>query len=202
MHIIIPNQKLILASASPRRKDLLEQLNVPFSVVPSNMPEPDYDHGPPEDYVKKLAKSKANHVAGGFPDHWVIAADTVVILDGSFLGKPAQPTDARNMLRRLSGRTHQVFTGFCVCCRQPRRQITRAVKTEVSFRTLTEAEIQWYSSTPEPYDKAGGYGIQGMGAVFIRHINGSWSNVVGLPLCELTEVLLDEHIIAFGQVTE
>ncbi len=199
MFINTCNQSLILASASPRRKALLEQLGLPFVVVPSEMPEPGYNHPTPADYVRQLAEGKARCVASRFAEQWVIAADTAVILDGSLLDKPLTPEDSRRLMRCLSGRRHEVYTGFCVCCLKQARCITRVVKTDVCFRTLSEAEIRWYATTPEPYDKAGGYGVQGLGAIWIRHIDGSYANVVGLPVCELVEVLLQEQIVGFAE---
>jgi len=185
---------VILASESPRRRELLTQAGVCFEVIPSSIDEDAFTMAAPEGYVRSLAEAKATAVARLYPRSWVIGADTIVHLDGAVLGKPDAPCEARTMLRQLSGRTHQVFTGYCVCCRSAGRSHSAVVATDVTFKSLTDDEIRWYTKTPEPYDKAGGYGIQGAGAFLVERINGSYTNVVGLPVCEVMDCLTREGI--------
>lgn len=187
--------RLILASSSPRRRFLLEQAGLDFSVIPASVDEEGFPDSPPEDYVRSLAQAKAGQVADRHPRSWVIGADTEVIVEGAVLGKPQSEQQAREMIRRLSGKTHQVFTGYALCCREENRAISGSVCTDVTFRSLSEREIGWYVRTGEPFDKAGGYGIQGIGSVLVREIRGSYTNVVGLPVCEVVECLLREKVI-------
>ena len=185
---------IILASKSPRRKDLLTEAGLHFSVVPSSVNEKELFVDVPEIYVKTLAEAKAEQVALSYPYSWVIGADTIVLIDGMILGKPASHFQARAMLKRLSGRTHQVFTGYCICCKIKHRHYSNAVITDVHFKQLTDTEIEWYVHTTEPYDKAGGYAIQGLGTFLVRSIAGSYTNVVGLPVCEVLDFLIKEGI--------
>lgn len=181
---------LVLASASPRRKELLEMLGVRGFAV---MPAPNGEETPPAglspaETVKFIALGKARAVAALRPTgDTVIAADTLVYLGDEHLGKPYSEEDARRMLRMLSGREHTVYTGLAVISGGEVK--TRAVATDVSFRELTEGEIERYVASGEPMDKAGAYGAQGRAAVFIRGISGDFFNVVGLPLCALSEIL-------------
>jgi septum formation protein len=186
---------LILASKSPRRCYLLEQAGIEFSVIPSSFDENSVKLSSPDIYVRQLAESKAGDISEQYPDSWVIGADTIVLIDGSILGKPGSSTEARTMLKSLSGKTHQVLTGYCICCHKIGRLFSEAVKTEVRFKKLTEKEIDWYINSGEPFDKAGAYGIQGIGMFLVRRINGSYTNVVGLPVCEIVEYLIKENII-------
>lgn len=185
-----PTPKLILASASPRRRDLLSRAGVPFTVIPSTVDETAEVGGPPEARVRVLARAKAEEVAAQFPHHWVLGADTLVVIDGQVLGKPRDRTEARKMLGGLSGRTHTVWTGFCLCCHSAAQFICDAVDTQVEFKVLSDGEIAWYTNTMEPYDKAGGYGAQGLGSALIKRIQGSYTNVVGLPVCEVVDALI------------
>ena len=189
---------IILASESPRRKYLLEQAGLRFLVVPSRFDEGSLTPGDPIDTVTTLAEAKVAEVAERFPDSWVIGADTIVSINGQILGKPASEEEALRMLHQLSGHTHQVFTGFSICCLSKNRQITDAVHTDVTFKQLTEEEIQWYIQTREPFDKAGAYAIQGLGTFLVRRINGSYTNVVGLPVCEVIEYLIKEKVIGLN----
>ncbi|MBW2107253.1 MAG: septum formation inhibitor Maf [Deltaproteobacteria bacterium] len=189
------NPGLILASASPRRRDLLTQAGLPFTVIPSTVDETALTAGPPEVQVRMLAQAKAKQVAARFPDHWVIGADTLVVIDGRVLGKPKDRTEARAMLHRLSGRTHTVWTGYCLCCKDVAQSICDAVDTKVQFKTLSAGEIAWYVNTSEPYDKAGGYAAQGLGSTLIKRIEGSYTNVVGLPVCEVVETLVRVGVV-------
>ena len=186
---------LILASKSPRRCYLLEQAGIEFSVIPSSFDENSVKLSSPDIYVRQLAESKAGDISEQYPDSWVIGADTIVLIDGTILGKPGSSTEARTMLKSLSGKTHQVLTGYCICCHRIGRLFSETVKTEVRFKKLTEKEIDWYINSGEPFDKAGAYAIQGIGMFLVRRINGSYTNVVGLPVCEIVEYLIKENVI-------
>ncbi len=179
---------LILGSASPRRAALLRQLALPFTVVPSPLAEPVPATSIPADYALESAVAKAHAVASSVAaDAIIIAADTIVCSDGAILGKPADAADAASMLGRLSGKVHQVYTGLAI---QSGAQLLReAVCTQVEMRPLTAADIAAYVASGEPLDKAGGYGIQGLGARFIERIEGCYYNVVGLPLARLCVLL-------------
>jgi septum formation protein len=172
---------LVLASGSPRRAQLLGHLGVAFEVRPADLDESVLPGEEARAYVERLARAKAAAVAGG--GELVIAADTTVEVDGTILGKPVDRADATRMLRLLSGRTHRVHTGVAVADR------SIVVTTEVRFVDLTEGEIAWYVGSGEPLDKAGAYAIQGAGGAFVAGIDGSASNVVGLPLAELVDLL-------------
>ncbi|MCG6910312.1 MAG: Maf family protein [Deltaproteobacteria bacterium] len=189
---------LILASRSPRRKSLLEQAGLSFAVVQSDFDEDSVPPCRPERYVRTLARAKAEAIAALHPDAWIIGADTIVCVDGVILGKPRSREDARGMLRRLSGRTHQVITGYALVHRASENCITDAVKTEVRFKPLKTEEIEWYLDTGEPFDKAGAYAIQGLGTFLVKAIEGSYTNVVGLPVCEIIDRLEREGIIRPG----
>lgn len=176
--------RLVLASRSPRRADLLRQLGVDFSVRAAGIDETPLPGEAPADYVQRLARDKARAVDAGPA---VLAADTTVVCDAAILGKPADRAEAEAMLRRLGGRRHTVLSG--VCLRGHGRELLRSVSTAVEFCPLTPALIAAYIDSGEPWDKAGGYGIQGLGGALVRRIDGSYSNVVGLPLCETREML-------------
>lgn len=185
-HITPP---LILASQSPRRKELLEQAGLVFTVVPSGVDENEITVTEPAHYARYLAEAKAMDISEKFPDNWVLGADTIVVSDGLVLGKPGNVDEARAMMKRLSGRQHIVYTGFCICCKNSRKKISETVQTLVEFKVLSDGEMTWYVETPEPYDKAGGYAIQGLGAFLVKRIEGSYTSVVGLPVCEVIEAL-------------
>ncbi len=188
---------LILASKSPRRSYLLKKAGLTFNVIPSDIDESTLPLSEPRAYVRALAEAKAADIAERYLQSWVIGADTIVLIDGRILGKPASRDEARAMLRRLSGKTHQVLTGFAVCCRAKNRRFSQTVETDVVFKELTEAEIEWYVHTDEPFDKAGAYAIQGLGTFIVRRIHGSYTNVVGLPVCEVLEYLIQEGVVGF-----
>ena len=180
---------LILASRSPRRVELLKRIGLPVDVIISSVEETPGRGESPRETAIRLAEAKAGDVAPTHPDRWVIGADTVVVVDGEIFGKPVGPEDGRRMLSRLSGRTHIVVTGFAVV-RQDRGVVeSRAVETEVDVKPLTRREIDGYLATGEPADKAGAYAIQGVGAFMVTAIRGSYTNVVGLPVCELVDLL-------------
>ena len=178
-----------LASASPRRSELLRQIGVPFRVRPADIKEEQLPGETPESYVQRLAAAKADAVWGAVraEQRPVLAADTAVVLDGVVLGKPQDAAEAESMLGRLSGRAHRVLTA--VALRDEDDRVTILSASEVRFRTTTEAERLAYCATGEPFDKAGGYGIQGYAAVFVEELRGSYSNVVGLPLFETAALL-------------
>ena len=181
--------KIILASQSPRRKELLERMGIKdFETISPNVDESAFHGLPPEELVRRLSAEKAAAVAGKVgEDAIVIAADTVVALEGAVLGKPADELEAFKMLSALSGVRHQVYTGVTVC-RGGEKQTAHEV-TDVTFRELSEREIEDYISTGEPMDKAGAYGIQGYGALLIQGISGDYYNVMGLPVCRLSGML-------------
>lgn len=179
--------KLILASGSPRRKELLEKLQIPFSVIVSECDETVPAHVPAESAAELLAVRKAMAVAKQHPDATVIGADTTVLLDGEILGKPKNEADCKRMLRMLSGKTHQVITGVAVF--QNGRSMSFSEETRVEFYALSDAEIDGYAASGEPYDKAGAYGIQGQGALLVAGIHGDYYNVVGLPIARLSRML-------------
>jgi septum formation protein len=182
---------IVLASASPRRSELLERLGIPFAVVPSQIPEDEIAGESPEQHVLRLSREKALEVAGrrDVAGRWFIGSDTIVLRDDAILGKPASAEEATIMLRSLSGREHRVLSGFVVHDRQTGTGVADVVSTRVRFKELTATEIAGYIATGEPMDKAGAYAIQGIGAFMVLAIAGSYTNVVGLPLCEVVEVL-------------
>lgn len=188
---------LILASASPRRKDLLNQAGVPFSVIPSDFDEEAVTPGEPYAHVKYLAEAKATEVGQRYPDNWVLGADTIVLSGDRILGKPRSAAHAKEMLSRLSGKSHRVLTGFAIVRHSERRVLSAVVDTVVEFKPLSEAACDWYINTEEPFGKAGAYAIQGIGAFLVRRISGSYTNVVGLPVCEVIETLVDAGVIGF-----
>jgi len=169
---------IVLASGSPRRRELLDQLGLTFTVAVPDVDETPRSGENPTTYVERLAIEKANAVAAD--DELVIAADTTIELDGEIIGKPCDLDDARLMLRRLSGRTHVVHTGIAL--RRDQRCLSTTVTSLVKFTELTEATVEWYVATGESFDKAGGYAIQGAGAVLVESVEGSVSNIIGLPL--------------------
>ncbi|MFJ7679133.1 Maf family protein [Peribacillus sp. NPDC097198] len=178
---------LILASSSPRRKELLQFLQIPFESMNSNVDESIDENMQAEDAVQELAVRKAEAIATRYPDSWVIGSDTVVVLDGQILGKPANRADGKRMLEMLSGRTHEVYTGVAILYGE--RSSIFAEKTEVTFWELSEPEIERYLDSGEPFDKAGSYGIQGLGSLLVKQINGDYFSVVGLPVSRLAREL-------------
>jgi septum formation protein len=181
--------RLILASASPRRAELLHSAGFEFDIDPANIEEGPRDGELPATYTLRVAREKAEQVASRHPEGEVVVlgADTEVVIDRRILGKPSDHPDARRMLEILSGREHWVFTGLVLI--GPTRRAEEVVSTRVSFSRLTGTEMDWYVSSGEPMGKAGAYAIQGLGARFIERIDGSWSNVVGLPLATIHRLL-------------
>ncbi len=186
---------LILASQSPRRKYLLEQAGLTFSIIPSDFDESSVTMSDSDSYVRTLAEAKAVDISEKHPDCWVLGADTIVLIDSKILGKPGSENEARDMLKRLSGKIHRVLTGYCICCKYKDALFSETVKTDVHFKSLSDAEIEWYIQTGEPLDKAGAYAIQGLGTFLVKSINGSYTNVVGLPVCEVVEFLINAGVI-------
>jgi septum formation protein len=182
--------KIILASSSPRRKELLEKLAVRFEVFPSLVDEIPLRGESPEDFALRTSMEKALSVSRNLcGDCVVIGADTIVVIDGEILGKPRNEEEAKFMLRKISGREHRVITGFSIV--KPKAEIlhTEFVESRVKIKTLAPQEIEGYIKTKEPMDKAGAYGAQGIGAFMIEEICGSYTNVVGLPLAQVVDVL-------------
>jgi len=187
-------KKIVLASLSPRRSDLLRQIGLSFSVLPANVNERIIPGEQPEVHVLRLAREKALVAARRSGTGIIIAADTVVVIDDAVLGKPADRNDAIRMLTLLSGTAHRVITGLCVMDAGTRNSRERTSTTKVWFRRLSRDEIVAYANSGEPLDKAGAYGIQGRGALLIDRIEGCYFNVVGLPLSVLGQCLADLHV--------
>jgi len=206
--------QLILASASPRRKDLLDRIGFTTKTMPAEIPEEQLADEEPAEFVKRMARAKvlavvnrlrgtmavapgehsasAPHGRGGSreaPARWVVGADTIVVLDGEVFGKPKDPDHAFEMLQRLSGKEHTVVTGFCVFDMQKNKEGIQAVVSRVKIKRMSRLEIEKYLAVGESLDKAGAYAVQGVGSYLIEHLVGSYSNVVGLPLCQLMEML-------------
>ncbi len=182
-------KKLVLASSSPRRKELLRQIGLNFDVIPSSVPEEWEENSPPREVARKLAMDKAVDVATRLSSGIVIGADTIVVLEGSILGKPRDTDDAFKILSELSGNSHEVITAVALIETETGRTITFDATTRVFFREVTDRELHAYIETGEPMDKAGAYGIQGKGILFVRRIEGCYTNVVGLPITDLAEKL-------------
>lgn len=180
-------KEIILASQSPRRKELLEEVGLRFRVEPAQIEEHLDESLPITQAIEQLAKEKAMPIARRHPQCIVIGADTLVAVDGLVLGKPADEADAARMLRMLSGRRHQVIGGVALLCGN--EEVLLHCVSEVRFFPLREEEIAAYIRSGEPMDKAGAYGIQGRGALFVAHLDGDYFNVMGLPLCRLGQLL-------------
>jgi septum formation protein len=182
---------IVLASASPRRADLLRAAGIEFDVIVADVNETMDPDDWPDGYVRRVAQAKAEAVRTRAGDSPVLAADTIVIVDGQILGKPADGEDAARMLRLLSGREHTVMTAVCLIDPRGESASARTVveRTVVEFAPMTEAEVAWYVSSGEPMDKAGAYAIQGLGSRFVTRIAGSYSNVVGLPVAVVYKLL-------------
>jgi septum formation protein len=174
--------KIILASASPRRAELLKQIGVEFEITPSQIEERPHPDEAPGDYITRIARAKVIAVAREHKAGLVIGADTIVVLDGHLLGKPEDEAAAERMLAQLSGRWHAVMTGVALFDIETASEVADCDKTLVKFARLNDREIRWYVQTGEPMDKAGAYGIQGLGGLFVDEIAGNYYNVVGLPI--------------------
>lgn len=191
-------KQLILASQSPRRRQLLEQMGLTFEVKTACIDETMDPAKPLAEEIARLSWRKAEAVQAGLShDAVIVAADTMVCIDGQRLGKPHSTKEAAAMLRQLSGRSHTVLSGVCVLCADQVETFTQ--QTDITFRPLSETEITAYVATGEPMDKAGAYGIQGMGGLFVSSLNGDYYNVMGLPICPLAEVLRRFGVAVLGQ---
>jgi septum formation protein len=190
---------LILASASPRRQALLRLVAIRFEIIPSQADERFLQGEAPEEHVIRLARAKAMEIAEQHRDRWVLAADTVVEIDGKVLGKPRNHREAEEMLQNLSHREHRVLTGYCIQRFPSLEKREGKVISRVKFKALSPEEIRWYLNTGEPFDKAGAYAIQGRAAFMVQEVHGSYTNVVGLPLCEIVEALRElDAVNLFG----
>lgn len=189
-------EPLILASASPRRRQLLAQFGLDFVSVAARVNEiPEPGEGP-ENFTRRMAENKAEAVARRHPCAWIVGADTVITLNRkNILGKPSSPADALSILQQLSGQTHQVLTGLCLCRPDKKILISMVESTQVTFIKAPDELLLAYIATGEPMDKAGAYGIQGLGSFLVREINGSCSNVIGLPMGSLIPLLVEYRII-------
>lgn len=188
----VEQPRLVLASSSPRRRELLEMLELDFELRAPEVDETPLPGEQADRYVERLAREKSQREVR--PRECVLAADTSVVLDGTILGKPSDEHEAASMLRRLSGRSHQVLTGVAVTSRAGEgtpRVISKLCCSTVSFRSLSDDDVQWYLATGEGRDKAGAYGVQGIGGLFVDGIEGSYHNVVGLPLTTVDECLAE-----------
>jgi septum formation protein len=182
-------KEIILASASPRRKALLEQIGLKFRVDTRIREDNEFSGQEPHRFARDISLKKAESAADRYPDAIIIAADTFGVIEGNIIGKPHSESEARKMLSRLSGRAHTVITGFTVLDTATRKSISQSADTTVYMKPITEKEIDDYVKTGEPLDKAGAYAIQGLGAVLVERIEGDYSNVMGLPLFSLVKVL-------------
>lgn len=187
---------LILASASPRRQEFLQQLGLEFDTLPPSIDETPLPGEEPTAFARRMATSKAEHIAQAHPAACIIAADTVVSLAGSIYGKPADANEALSMLEQLQGHTHQVITGLALVLHNQAIHESTTETTRVSFDQFTRPILQAYVDSGDPLDKAGAYGIQGQGTFLVRAIDGSYSNVVGLPVNQLLRLLLAHDLIA------
>jgi septum formation protein len=202
---IMDKPEWILASASPRRKEILQQLGMQFHVDPSNAPEPPRNpHETPARYALRVACLKAAEVAKRHPVGLILAADTIVVLQNSVLGKPRDREDAHHMLKNLSGRWHEVLTGICLMDCYRNHMHSASSRSRVHFRRMSSVEIDWYLNTHEYRDKAGAYGIQGYAALFIDRIEGCYFNIVGFPVAVFERLCLKAGIslIRDGELTD
>jgi septum formation protein len=187
---------IILASESTRRVDILRSLGISFSIIPPDIDEERKKDESPRDFVLRMSEEKARKVGDHFPDKWVIGADTVVVSRGKVLGKPKDEEDAFETLKGLRGKWHKVITGYCVLNASKDIMSCDAVETKVLVRDMSDEEIIRYIKTSEPLGKAGSYAVQGKGGYMVKEIRGSYSNVVGLPICEVAEVLLSLGVLS------
>ena len=189
---------LILASGSPRRIKMLKELGIKFISTPTNVEEIPLPNEAPEKFARRLAIEKAEEIAKKQKEKtWVLGADTIVVLDGKIIGKPKTKRQAKQMLRALSGRWHEVQTAFCLLKKESKDRYVKLVKSSVKFIPLTNKQINWYVNTGESMDKAGSYAVQGIGAFIVESIKGSYTNVIGLPMSELVCALNKLGVINF-----
>lgn len=179
----------ILASSSPRRRELLTTLGLAFEVIPPQVEELEVHGETPREHVARLSRAKAFEVAKREVDRWILGADTVVFIDGTILGKPKDEAEAYSMLKKISGREHKVITGFFIYHPYHSTSVGDEIESFVKVKALDEKEIKGYIKTEEPFDKAGAYAIQGIGMFMIEKVRGSYTNVIGLPVCEIIAAL-------------
>jgi septum formation protein len=189
-HSISKNNPLVLASNSPRRIAILRQINIPFEAIGSMVEEALFKGMQPAEFACQAALRKAESVRRIRKDRWILSADTIIVMNNTVFGKPKDIQECRKMLFHLSGKHHNVITGFCIVDPEGKTPHTEAVVTKVKIKQLTESEIEAYIKTREPLGKAGSYAIQGIGSFMIEHISGSYTNVVGLPVCKVVAVLV------------
>lgn len=188
-------KRIILASSSPRRKALLQEIGLSFDICHSNIDEDIKQGESPTKHCLRLAEEKAKQAAKKAKTGWIIGADTIVFIDNAILGKPSDKKDAKEMLKLLSGRRHKVVTAFCLLNASTGKTIKRVVESSVNIKNLTDKEIADYINTGEPLDKAGAYAAQGIGSFMIEKIQGSYTNVVGLPMEELKKTLKEIGVL-------
>jgi len=193
---VSPKASLILASESPRRRELLAALGVPFRVVPSGVDEIPFPGEPPARFARRAALDKGMEIAGRHPSSWILSADTIVVLDGRILGKPRDRSEAREMLSLLAGREHKVYTAVCLLRAAGGYRDAATEVTRVRFRPLTSREVAAYARTGECDDKAGAYAAQGAGMLLIDRVAGSFTNVVGLPMTRVVGMMRKARLIA------
>ncbi len=193
--MFVTKKPLVLASGSPRRQQFFQDLGLEFTIRTADIDERVRDGELPLEFVMRMAREKARAVMLQFPNHWVVAADTIVGIDNHIFGKPEAEEDAVKMLLQLAGREHSVLTGFCMGCVDAGTEIVRSVVTTVNFFPFSEDIARAYVETGEPLDKAGGYGIQGRGALLVESLSGSYTNVVGLPLAEVVHLLCEYDVL-------
>ena len=193
-------QLLVLASGSPRRKRFFTELGLQFEVCPADVDESRISDEEPADYVRRIATAKARAISAEKPKTWVVAADTIVSLGLDLLGKPESKQEAVELLMQLSGKEHEVRTGFCLCNKSMNIVIVDVELTMVRFSRFGLDIARAYVSTGEPLDKAGAYGIQGRGGMLVETISGSYSNVVGLPLARIMTLLLEHNVVTVNRV--
>jgi len=188
---------IILASSSPRRKELLSTLGLNFMVVPPHIEEEVVKGENPQEHVARLSQAKATEIGKAFRDCWILGADTIVFIEGEVLGKPQSEAEAYLMLKKLSGREHTVLTGFFIYHPRNQKFFSEVVESRVKIKQLEDEEIKAYIKTGEPFDKAGAYAAQGRGMFMIEKIFGSFTNVIGLPVCEVVNALKNLGVIQF-----
>jgi septum formation protein len=193
--MFISSEPIILASGSPRRKQFMEELGLTFTLCPVTIDETPSPGEPPEIFVSRMAREKGEAASSIHGDCWIVSGDTVVSLDQKIMGKPADEAEALDMLMSLAGREHVVMTGICLLHDEKKKFACKTVSTRVVFSDYSKAIAALYIRSGESLDKAGGYAIQGKGAVLVKAIEGSYTNVVGMPLNELLEMLLDHGVV-------
>lgn len=192
-------EKIYLASKSPRRREILETMDMSFELVSGDCEEIVNEWERPDQVVMSIALQKGLSAALKFNNgELIISADTIVVSEGKILGKPSDPEDAKEMLRQLSGKTHQVMTAFSIIRAGQHMKIVDYTVTEVTFKVIDDAFIQWYIDSGEPFDKAGAYGIQGKGALMVERINGDYLNVVGFPISKIVDTLKEHFNYSFA----